>query len=75
MYSLGDEGETSSLYDSSLSTGLDGSRTNCKRFRLRFNFNEKQRKLNSKNIHGFCFKRLLQQQEDARTTQSNQQAL
>ena len=29
MYSLGDEkGETSSLYDSSLSTGLDGSRTN-----------------------------------------------
>ena len=29
MYSLGDEkGETSSLYDSSLSTGLDGSRDN-----------------------------------------------
>ena len=29
MYSLGDEkGETSSLYDSSLSTGLDGSRAN-----------------------------------------------
>ena len=29
MYSLGDEkGETSSLYDSSLSTGLDGSRSN-----------------------------------------------
>ena len=29
MYSLGDEkGETSSLYDSSLSTGLDRSRTN-----------------------------------------------
>ena len=29
MYNLGDEkGETSSLYDSSLSTGLDGSRTN-----------------------------------------------
>ena len=29
MYSLGDEkGETSSLYDSSLSTGLDGSHNN-----------------------------------------------
>ena len=78
MYSLGDEkGETSSLYDSSLSTGLDGSRYKpTRRFRLRFNFNEKQRKLNSKNIHGFCFKRLrFNSREDARTTQSNQQAL
>lgn len=29
MYSLGDEkGETSSLYDGSLSTGIDGSRSN-----------------------------------------------
>ena len=43
MYSLGDEkGETSSLYDGSLSTGIDGSRSNLlEGIRLRFCFNER----------------------------------
>jgi len=78
MYSLGDEkGETSSLYDSSLSTGLDGSRANLLdglnsgSTLMKNNANSTQ-----KNIYGFCFKRLrFNSRENARTTQSNQQAL
>ena len=77
MYSLGDEkGETSSLYDSALSTGLDGSRANLLDGLNSGSTLIKQRELNSKNIHGFCFKRLrFNSRKNARTTQSNQQAL
>jgi len=78
MYSLGDEkGETSSLYDSSLSTGLDGSRANLlDGLNSGSTLMENNANSTQKNIHGFCFKRLrFNSGENARTTQSNQQAL